>query len=545
MIRTIERGKHIIASLHWVDFLANNIDIVTALNNAPMQIKRTDADSYRGRMYGTSLRIDCLSHQRTNNEGCVKFLSYIRLPMLLGRTYATTNLGYCATDPNTTFVELVIELESKGIATLYAKAKRLRFRGYIDKICDHIEEAARLLSNNDDSANTLLDEEQMQRVNEVRSKMAHAPSIKRNSMSTLEAAVRISRINQLMIIEASAVMPDKHLMTAKNIVKSDESKYNTIQIAAHQLAHINNPMFRFRGEESHVDESMEFHEVALKLGYALYTDFFGGKLKDVMPIFLFHNKETHLRLNIDEDLETIPWEVLHDGKEFISTKMRLSRSLGTASYGKRKEARQISDLGIMLVGSDSRGDLPGSVGEVKAIREILDGLGINCVDMLCENEANRHKVLERLGSGKYNVFHFSGHSVVKDDSPYQSYLELAHGNRLSLHELDSIVNPEDGRHLINLVFLNSCQSGRARTDRITGRSLSLCRVFKEAGIDNVIGMLWNVSDDAAAQVASVFYEELAAGDYADVSEAMRKTRRKVAMDRAWQDGSWLAPVLYT
>jgi len=63
-------------------------------------------------------------------------------------------------------------------------------------------------------------------------------------------------------------------------------------------------------------------------------------------------------------------------------------------------------------------------------------------------------------------------------------------------------------------------------------------------VENVIGMLWNVIDEAAAQVASTFYEYIATGQYIDVTEALRQTRCKVAMDRAWQDGSWLAPVLY-
>jgi len=546
MIRTIERGKHISASLHWVEFLINNVDIVTTLNNAPMQVKRTNADKYRGRLYGTNLWIERLNHQRIDNKGCVKFLSEIRLPIsYLGRTFATIDISYYATDPSTTFIELVVKLESKGITTLYAKVRRLRLRGYINKICDDIEKAAHLLASNDDSVNTLLDEEQIQRVDELRNKLLHLPSIESNTIPIIEAAICVSRISEFMVIEASAIMPDKHFMTAKNVVESDKSKYNEIQVMSRQLAHINNPMFTFRGEEGHINGSIEFHEEALKLGHALYTDYFGGKLKDLLPILLFHCKETHLRLSIDDDLEIIPWEVLHDGKDFIATKMRLSRSLGTASYAQKKETKDISEPGILLVGSDSRGDLPGAVTEVKAIREILDGLGINSVDILCGDDANRHNVMERIGSGKYNIFHFSGHSVFKDDSPYESYLELARGTRLSLHELDSTVHPEDGRHLIDLVFLNSCQSGRTGTDKITGRNLSLCRVFKEAGIDNVIGMLWNVSDDAAAQVASVFYEKLAAGDYADIPEAMRRTRRAVAMDRAWQDGSWLAPVLYT
>jgi len=73
----------------------------------------------------------------------------------------------------------------------------------------------------------------------------------------------------------------------------------------------------------------------------------------------------------------------------------------------------------------------------------------------------------------------------------------------------------------------------------------MCRTIRESGVCNVIGMLWNISDDAAAQFASYFYKFLASTDQFHVAQAMRRTRCKVAMERAWQDGSWLAPVLYT
>lgn len=73
----------------------------------------------------------------------------------------------------------------------------------------------------------------------------------------------------------------------------------------------------------------------------------------------------------------------------------------------------------------------------------------------------------------------------------------------------------------------------------------MSRAIRESGVNNVIGMLWNVSDEAAAQLASVFYTFLASSPHLHVAQAMRRTRSKVAIDRSWQDGSWLAPVLYT
>ena len=73
----------------------------------------------------------------------------------------------------------------------------------------------------------------------------------------------------------------------------------------------------------------------------------------------------------------------------------------------------------------------------------------------------------------------------------------------------------------------------------------MCKALRESGVANVIGMQWNVEDDAAVHVASTFYKLLLANPPIGPEEAMRQTRSVVAIDRAWADGSWLAPVLYT
>ena len=521
------------------------MDIVTALNHTSLQVKNTSADKYEGKILGVRLQMQYLSRQRSSKQGCIKILSDIRLPFSLGRTYATTSFTYCAIDCETTFLELEMELEAVGLMSVYAKMRRKDIKDFIDHICADIEKAAQLLALDDDCINVILNENQQSRATEYRNKVVKMPPVGSSISSTLEAAINVSMVKEVMVVEANVVTPDKHFMTATNYNSTDDSLFSRMQTAVNQLAHINNPAYIVRGETSEDCDSIEFHQAALEFGYNLYHDHFGDNLKEIMPVLLFHGKETRLRLNIDKNLEFLPWEALHDGKDFIATKMRFSRSLATVRYNMSKDARDISELSILLIGADSRGDLPGTTVEIKAIEKLLGGIGVSSVQTLYGSEANRHNFIDTLSSGKFNTLHFSGHSVFKSDSPYQSYLELAQGTKLSLHELDNLANPENSSNPLNLVFLNSCQSGRVGTDKITGRNLSMCRMFREAGIDNVIGMLWNVSDEAATQFASVFYKFLATGNYADVSEAMRQTRCEVAMDRAWQDGSWLAPVLYT
>ena len=204
------------------------------------------------------------------------------------------------------------------------------------------------------------------------------------------------------------------------------------------------------------------------------------------------------------------------------------------------------DRGILLIGADPRGDLPGTRTEVEHIGNALTKAGASAVEVLTGEEATREEVLKHLESGRFTMIHFSGHSAFDAKHPYQSHLELAMGTKLRLHELEHVNRMAAGRSRepIELVFLNSCQSGRVGVDETTGRNLSMCRVLRESGVSNVVGMLWNVTDEAGVQFASAFYGLLAAEEGMDIAEAMRRTRWRTALDRAWADGSWLAPVLY-
>lgn len=545
MIFHIQRGKHISANFYWIDFVVNNTDIMTCLNQAALQVKQVSSNTYEGKIFGVKVKIEHLKHEHLGKRGYLRALADVRLPFSLGRTYGTGSHLYYAIDDQTTSMELSIELELTGLMSLYARLRKRSIYDYIDRICGDIENAAHILASEDDSVRSLLDENQRTRIENYRKHIKHAGPLVSLATPHLEASVRISVVNEVMLIEADALMPDHHFLTAKNEICEDSAKHQATQAAAGRLARINNPALAIRGEAFDNDKSIEFHQEAFEFGYRLYKDYFRGNLTSIMPVLLHHGKETFLRLNVDESLERVPWEALHDGKDFIATRLCFSRCLGAARDNRVKATGDISQLGILLIGPDSRGDLPGTIAEIKAIEKILCEIGVTNVHCLYGPEANRQQVLEMIRYGQANVLHFSGHSVFHTDSPYQSYLELAQGTKLSLYEFDNLTDSESSRNPLKMVFLNSCQSGRIGTDQTTGKNLSMCRIFRESGVDYVIGMLWNVSDEAAAQVASIFYEFLATGQGLGVAEAMRQTRLRVAMDRAWQDGSWLAPVLYT
>jgi CHAT domain-containing protein len=264
----------------------------------------------------------------------------------------------------------------------------------------------------------------------------------------------------------------------------------------------------------------------------------------VMLVLVSQGSKATLRLRVDGDAEELPWEALHDGQEFLSLRVRFSRCVA-AIRDIKDQAPGWEKSGVLIVGADSRGGLPDAASEATSIGSILSAGGVQNITVATGQEAQRSPVIKAHQSGRYDILHFSGHSVFDADHPFQSYLELTSGTRLFLHELGTLGRSRGEHNCLQLVFLNSCQSARVAEDKITGRHLSMCKTLREAGVGVVIGMLWNVEDDAAVQFGSGFYRALLENPGTGPEEAMRQTRNHVGIDRAWADGSWLALVLYT
>lgn len=541
---SLERGKHIAAGFCYVDFILRNSDIMSTLCKAPLRISRTSQNKYSGSIFGLSITIECIDSKSSYNQGMVRTVSDVSMPFGLGGTYAKVSQTYYAINDNTTSLDLELELKLRGAIRLYFWFRKTAVGNYIDRVCCDIEKAAKLIVSSEYKNNEKLSDEQRSRIDDFVRSVRTSRHVDNIANESLEASVSIAVVKNIAVVQADAIMPDKHFVSAKHELSYDIKKSQNICEAAGRLARINNPAFTFRGETEHEILNIEFRQAAFEFGHNLFNEYLAGNLTSIMPILSYHGKQTFLRFVVDEKLESLPWEALHDGKDFLSTKLRFARSVGVTRQRAKSKESAMENFGILLIGCDSRDDLPGAVVEAESVGQILSKAGAQKVEVLKGSKANRQNVVNAISKGCFNVLHFSGHSVFNRQYPYQSYLELAHGSKLYLHELDHLNNNTAGGSVFDLIFLNSCQSGLATIDHTSGRSLSLCRVLREAGVENVIGMLWNVSDDAAVQVASTFYEYIATGAYINIAEALRQTRCKVAIDRAWQDGSWLAPVLY-
>jgi CHAT domain-containing protein/Tfp pilus assembly protein PilF len=153
-------------------------------------------------------------------------------------------------------------------------------------------------------------------------------------------------------------------------------------------------------------------------------------------------------------------------------------------------------------------------------------------------QANRATVLSSDLS-QYRYVHFATHGVLDSERPGLSSLMLS--------MVDAQGNPQDGFLRANdiynlklpaeLVVLSACQTGLGK--EIKGEGLvGLTRGFMYAGAARVVVSLWNVNDEATAELMAKFYERM-----------LKQGERPAAALRAaqvemWRRRQWQSPYFW-
>ncbi len=155
-----------------------------------------------------------------------------------------------------------------------------------------------------------------------------------------------------------------------------------------------------------------------------------------------------------------------------------------------------------------------------------------------EVPSSRAALLQELSSGTYDVWHFAGHGLLRDDNPEISSIELEGGQQLTPHDLSERSRRLGGNR--PLVFLNACHAPRDSATLIeTG---ALARSFLGAGAGAIIGTHWAIPEKLASEFASALYQNLI-GEQLRLGEATWRAR-KLLRSQAPDDPSWLAYTVF-
>ncbi|HZK05264.1 MAG TPA: CHAT domain-containing protein [Actinomycetaceae bacterium] len=253
-------------------------------------------------------------------------------------------------------------------------------------------------------------------------------------------------------------------------------------------------------------------------------------------------------LTITSNNPELPWELLHDGKDFLCLKRMFARMPAGQTFPRRtRETESLTESRnpkVLLIHSEAGEPLPKAWAEIEAIRERLSSMEPKpLVTLLTGSDVTSSRLTDELSLGNYDVIHYVGHAGFDADRPHRSYLALASGEQFRAQRVQRLLEGHP------VVFLNACESTRASpqsTGLPTGSTVAqaegLGSAFVYGGAQACVGSLWPVFDDTAAQFAITFYEQLIA-KRERVGEALREARQ-----RSYYDGAdaitWAAYALY-
>ena len=259
----------------------------------------------------------------------------------------------------------------------------------------------------------------------------------------------------------------------------------------------------------------------------------------VRPLGIDIRRIRKLTIVPDRELSRLPFVALWDANkhEYLVEHFEM-RTAPNASFvlaaltphRKLPTAGQALVVGNPLLDTSSARlpELPGALHEAERVAKQYPSHRL-----LTRENARRDSVVALLATS--SVFHFAGHAIINSDQPELSYLAFAGTGAGSAG--DGILRAREIGDLhpsnLQLVVLSACSTLDPRPSH-TGAIAGLAYSFLRAGVPATISTLWDVSDEAVADLLVDFHHRLVEGRPA--AEALQLAQRaaiKGSARRAW------------
>jgi|GEM_PF-3462673 len=225
-----------------------------------------------------------------------------------------------------------------------------------------------------------------------------------------------------------------------------------------------------------------------------------------------------LEIGVDEALLDYPWELLHDGTEFLCLKHSMGRFVNVSKpvipgriRPENAKTRPLSILVISVPRPQPRGDnlvyqqLSGVTEETDAIVKKITDMG-GTPKVLAGKDATWTGVANAIKAERFHIVHYSGHAFFDNKSPMNSSLVLFDSDMTT-----GQIKRFFGSNPPVLFFVNGCESAAATGTGAQWKKrydiFGLARGFLETSA-YLLGSRWKIGDKGAAKFAEAFYGNL-------------------------------------
>ena len=252
------------------------------------------------------------------------------------------------------------------------------------------------------------------------------------------------------------------------------------------------------------------------------------------------SKAEHLTINLDDQLVQIPWELLHDGKQFLCQRFSMGRLVKTRQTTAGTRSRKLDRPLKTLILADPEENLESARREGKEIHDFM-----NQRQNLISAAFRTKNISAQLVSStlkNFDIVHFAGHSEYNRDNPAESGWRMSDG----VLKAGEFMKMSQSGIMPVLVFSNACQS--ARTEKWTLKKhfhdeiFGLANALLLSGVKHYIGTFWEIQDEPGKTFALEFYKHLFAG--LTVGEAMRRARISLINTYGEESLVWASYLLY-
>jgi len=524
------RGDEFKCPVEIFQFVLSDWSVADKVTGGKWNVKKHN-NTVSGGMKGFWARFT-LQYPLEFNSGEGTFKYYVTIGGKLIHGSGMLEIKYNVINENTINNTSKIVLELRGfLSTLLYYPYYRTLQILTDTLFNDQINACEIIAKDWQTAMKLLSNEQKNELNKCIEKMRKG--------DTFESTLEIIPHNNKCSLEFVTSIPKYHRVKEdielKKTCPKCLDKFNNLIERGNTYCTISRST---ESSEKIEDASMDFNEKIKNLGNALYNEYIlkteiAGELNSMFD----YSKKANFRVRIEAAGygSLLPWELLHDGDDFLCLKSSTYR----AELGRYKSTeKELGIEGVLVVASNPLNDLPNVEHEGEVILNSIKNISGIKTNLLSGENATKGNVIKEIETGAYQVLHYTGHSKFEERAPGSSYLLFEDGKHLRADELARLSREND----LKLVFLNSCSSGANATENDLFNIRGLANAFVKTGVPYVIGMKWRISDEGATLLSKEFYRIYILTE--DPMYALKGSRKYVGQETDWKDPAWASPVIY-
>jgi GUN4-like/CHAT domain/AAA ATPase domain len=265
-----------------------------------------------------------------------------------------------------------------------------------------------------------------------------------------------------------------------------------------------------------------------KTGQALYNWLDGTNRRLESALNQYRRDGIVLAIAASQGLAHLPWEVLHDGKQFLVQRLPAIIPMRWVSDRPRlivENQPANRALNVVFMASTPRGiepelDYEAEEGRILAATQRRP-LCLTVEESGCLEELGY--LIEDLGREDFDVIHLTGHATIQDNTPC-FITETPYGD--AHYSTAEDIARELQFQTPKLIFLSGCRTGYSSQGTIP----SMAEALLKSGATAVLGWGERVLDTDATAAAATLYQGLSAGKA--VTEALAETYQELLRIKA-------------